>query len=608
MTQLLGARTVNESWNAFGATTTKVLVIESREPVGGVAAMFDVRLRYGIEGIESAIYSESITVYLEPSNARIVDFRQRLGDDLGSVTNVGGLTVECRVNYGYPPIQLQMFEVDLERADRLFFLAGLDGKADFDHTHSIESIPGLYFALDKKLNPPNASSTAGWVLAASGIGNDLVWVNPDTFGGGGGATTIEQVSGLAARLLGLDGAIAARIPADIIGDPGGVAELDTSGQVPIAQLPTLPIAKISPTGATAGQVLGVSGGVIAWVTPSATLSWNRRNANGTLAQNENCLAVDGATQLTLPAATSGVVQIANASSSTATVLPNAGAMIGGSTRVLLPTKGVIQIFLEATTHQFTGDGIAEETETSTLFSALTGTYSLARRIAANSLIKSLKDAGYWSVIDRLFIFAAPNGSTDGLRDWKNPTRTASVSGTNTPVTWVNDRGFTGNGSTGFVDTNYNPSTETGDNLTASSAFLGVWSRTDSQAAVGDATLGSDGNWVVGGRWADGRFIGRMGDGSGASDGGTSTSSRGFIAARRNGTSVTGRLNLTQTLSAAPAVGTLPNATVRIGASSAISNFSTRQYAAAIVGSAPTDSQWDAVYNALNSYLSSIGAN
>lgn len=608
MTKLLGARTVNEAWNAFGATETKVLVIESREPIGGVNAMFDCRLRYGIEGVGSPVYSESVTVYLEPNNARIVDFRQRLGSDLGSVTSVGGLTVECRVNYGYPPIQLQVFEVDLERADRLFFLAGLDAKANSVHSHAIAQITGLVEALAGKLNSPATAPTVGQILGATDSG--LQWINAPTGGGGGGPTsvTIEQVTGLATRLLGIDGAIAQRVPASIIGEPGGVGELDTAGQLVIGQLPTVPIAKISASGATAGQVLGLNNGAIAWVTPSASVAWNRRNANGTLAVGENCQAVDGASQLTLPAAVSGVIQIANASTGTVFLLPNSGTTIGGSARLLIPSRGVVQIFLDATTHQFTGDGIAEESETSTLFNTLTGTYSLTRRIAANSLIKSLKDSGYWSLIDRLFIFAAPNGSTDGLRDWKNPTRLASVGETGTSVTWVNDRGFAGNGSTGFVNTNYNPSTETGDNLTASSAFLGAWSRTDSQEAVSDLTLGTDGTWVIGGRWANGRFIGRIGDGSGASDSGISTSSRGLISVRRNGTSVIGRINLNQIFSAAPAVGTLPNATVRIGANSAISSFSTRQYSAAIIGGAPSDSQWDSVYNALNSYLSSFGAN
>ena len=333
MTQLLGSRTVNETWNAFGATETKVLVIESREPPGGVSAMFDVRLRYGIEGVGSPVYSESVTVYLEPNNARIVDFRQRLGSDMGSVTNIGGMTVECRVNYAYPPILLQVFEIDLERVDRLFFLAGLDGKANSVHSHAIAQITGLVEALAGKLNSPDTAPTVGQILGVTDSG--LQWINAPTGGGGGGPTsvTIEQVTGLASRLLGLDEAIAARIPASIIGDPGGVAELDTAGQVPIAQLPTVPIGKISPTGATAGQVLGLNNGAIAWVTPASAAAWTERNTNSPIAAGDRLILKTGVTQITLPTTPSGQIELINRTGVVVSVDAGSGRAIAGRSRV-----------------------------------------------------------------------------------------------------------------------------------------------------------------------------------------------------------------------------------------------------------------------------------
>lgn len=413
MTKLLGARTVNEAWNAFGATETKVLVIESREPVGGVAAMFDCRLRYGIEGVGSPVYSESVTVYLEPSNARIVDFRQRLGNDLGSVTSLGGLTVECRVNYGYPPIQLQVFEIDLERVDRLFFLAGLDGKADSVHSHAIAQITGLVDALAAKLNSPTTAPTVGQILGVTDDGPE--WINAPTGGGGGGSTsvTIEQVIGLAARLLGIDGAIAARIPANIIGEPGGVAELDTGGQLVGDQLPTVPIAKIDKTGATAGQVLGLNGSDLGWVTPASAAAWTSRNSNGTIAAGDRLILKTGTTQITLPSTPSGQIELVNRTGVVVTVEAGTGRVIAGRSRVTSTefSRQTVTI-LPGDSVRLIADGtnwIGEQFAPSELF-----TYNGTFLSANNSNPNSASDLIHWL------------GQNYGTQTFSNPSGTARL--------------------------------------------------------------------------------------------------------------------------------------------------------------------------------------
>lgn len=448
MTQLLGSRTVNETWNAFGATETKVLVIESREPPGGVSAMFDVRLRYGIEGVGSPVYSESVTVYLEPNNARIVDFRQRLGSDMGSVTNIGGMTVECRVNYAYPPILLQVFEIDLERVDRLFFLAGLDGKANSVHSHAIAQITGLVEALNGKLNSPATAPTVGQILGATDSG--LQWINAPTGGGGGGPTSvmIEQITGLASRLLGLDEAIAARIPASIIGDPGGVAELDTAGQVPIAQLPTVPIGKISPTGATAGQVLGLNNGAIAWVTPASAAAWTERNTNGTIAAGDRLILKTGVTQITLPTTPSGQIELINRTGVVVSVDAGSGRAIAGRSRVTSTdfSRQIVTI-LPSDSVRLIADGtnwIGEQFAPSEVFS-YNGTFLSANSSNPNSA----SDLIHWL------------GQNYGTQTFSNPSGTARlksaassvygagfialptvltdrVSGTNAATTWLSE--------------------------------------------------------------------------------------------------------------------------------------------------------------------------
>lgn len=101
-------------------------------------------------------------------------------------------------------------------------------------------------------------------------------------------------------------------------------------------------------------------------------------------------------------------------------------------------------------------GASYSDEATALFAAMTGQPDDTRKGHIDTLIVALKNAGVWTLLDVLYVFAAHDAQAS-LLNWKNPgTFTATL--TSTP-TFTVDRGYTGNGSSTGVDSNYNPATQ-----------------------------------------------------------------------------------------------------------------------------------------------------
>jgi len=80
--------------------------------------------------------------------------------------------------------------------------------------------------------------------------------------------------------------------------------------------------------------------------------------------------------------------------------------------------------------------------------------SASQQIKQNALLVSLKAAGVWTKLDTFAMFANNGGSNFGLIDWK---RLALYTAVNSP-TFTTNQGFTGNGTSSYIDTNFNPAT------------------------------------------------------------------------------------------------------------------------------------------------------
>ena len=90
--------------------------------------------------------------------------------------------------------------------------------------------------------------------------------------------------------------------------------------------------------------------------------------------------------------------------------------------------------------------------------ATTNSYNLpstAQRLKQNTLLSSLKTSGVWSKLDTFANFATDGSAQFALIDWKRLTQYTAV----LSPTFTTNEGFTGNGTSSYIDTNFNPVTQ-----------------------------------------------------------------------------------------------------------------------------------------------------
>ena len=125
----------------------------------------------------------------------------------------------------------------------------------------------------------------------------------------------------------------------------------------------------------------------------------------------------------------------------------------------------------------TGPGY--DADAAAYFAAVTTPFSTARKAIINTLVTTLKADGNWAGLDRLWLMAN-EASDQGLISLVNPASTAMTL-VNAP-TFTVDQGFTGDGATSYINSNYNPNTQ-GVNYTLNSASVGAYARINQDAAT-----------------------------------------------------------------------------------------------------------------------------
>ncbi len=97
--------------------------------------------------------------------------------------------------------------------------------------------------------------------------------------------------------------------------------------------------------------------------------------------------------------------------------------------------------------------------------------SLGQQVKQNKLIVDLKLAGIWTKLDTLRVYATDGSSSFALIDWK---RLALCTAVNSP-TFTTNQGYQGNGTSSYIDTNFNPNTAVGaNNYKKDNACIGAW--------------------------------------------------------------------------------------------------------------------------------------
>jgi hypothetical protein len=82
--------------------------------------------------------------------------------------------------------------------------------------------------------------------------------------------------------------------------------------------------------------------------------------------------------------------------------------------------------------------------------------SAGQQVKQNLFIQSLKSSGVWDKSDRIFVFANDGSKEFACINWKAPSGTKASLVNPTLLTFTPNQGFTGNGTSSYIDTNYNP--------------------------------------------------------------------------------------------------------------------------------------------------------
>ena len=98
--------------------------------------------------------------------------------------------------------------------------------------------------------------------------------------------------------------------------------------------------------------------------------------------------------------------------------------------------------------------------------------SAAQQTLQNTLVTDLKTAGVWDKLDVFYCFATDGDSDYATLNWKAPS-SHQVTKINSP-TFTADSGFAGNGSSSYLNSNFNPATS-GVNYTLNDASISIWS-------------------------------------------------------------------------------------------------------------------------------------
>jgi hypothetical protein len=226
----------------------------------------------------------------------------------------------------------------------------------------------------------------------------------------------------------------------------------------------------------------------------------------------------------------------------------------------------------------------------------------ARKRLINQTVVSLKSSGIWSLLDILYVIAAETAQA-GRINWKNP-GTFDALAVNSP-TFVTDRGYTGDGSTSRLRTQFVPSVN-GVNYKLNDASCWIWCLTEAAANPSDiGSVGSGGNIDVLTRNAGGTLVGYCNDGTGTN---TSVASSVGLSGVSRVSSTVKRLwrnGVQQGSDASVASTSLTSLEQWIcGANS--SQFSAKQIAFAAWGASLTGKE-AALYSAVRPYMQAIGA-
>lgn len=132
-------------------------------------------------------------------------------------------------------------------------------------------------------------------------------------------------------------------------------------------------------------------------------------------------------------------------------------------------------------------GVGVDPDAAALFARSPSTWADADKTYANSAIVALKAGGLWSKLDCLYVSGIGTDRGNAKLNWRRALYDLTeIDGGN--LNFTPGVGFTGNGTSSALDTNFNPATAVTPNFVRDSAAFGVWMET--AAAVASSAFGA----------------------------------------------------------------------------------------------------------------------
>lgn len=230
-----------------------------------------------------------------------------------------------------------------------------------------------------------------------------------------------------------------------------------------------------------------------------------------------------------------------------------------------------------------------------------GTVSGTRKTLVDALIVGLKSDGIWTKIDRLWIFAAEN-SQSALIDLVVLTQATAVSS----PTFTIDRGYAGNGSSAYIDSNFNP-TSGSPNYTQNSASYFVWNNTS--GLVGSPWVASQSSsFMIIGFSVNNHDYFAINDAVPFEEFTSQGGGTGLYTASRTSSSAAGAnfyFNGGSSISIGGTSGAVGSADFLVLTQNA-ANFGTRQLSCAGIGGGLSSAENTLLYNRLRTYMTAVG--
>lgn len=225
--------------------------------------------------------------------------------------------------------------------------------------------------------------------------------------------------------------------------------------------------------------------------------------------------------------------------------------------------------------------------------------SAQRALDIETLILALKAASLWTKLDALYLLAA-HSSQASLLNWLDSSSITDCTLNGAP-TFVADRGWTMTPSTDYVATGITPNAG-GFKYVQNDAHLGVWSRTATAAGAALADIGAaNSECSIACRSSADLMRVRLNSGTTVSYANADGSGH-FVISRTASNTYKGYRNGVALGSSSTASATMPTI-IQIGRVGSPA----RQFAGASIGSSMNDADAVAFYNAMNAYMTAVGA-